>query len=394
VVEGERIKSVGRHGEVAIPPEARLIEAAGKFLLPGLIDCHVHLVYSSYMTYPVKGDPHAYLTIIGVNNVRSALQAGITTLRAVSDPHHLDLALRSAVREGHLLAPRLLVAGIGICMTGGHGSRQGEMHEVDGVDAVRKAVRMEVKADVDLIKFLTSHRSDYPEFSQEEISAGTEEAHRLGRRVAIHAGNYVGTRMAAVAGVDTIEHGNFIDEETADLMASKGICLVPTTWVAHYIEDMCNKLREQGPNGIPKNMEREEFAAFEYWVNRVIPQYPITLRMARERGITIAAGTDNVFPEQPFAMLPGELKKLNELGFSNMEVIQIGTRNGAIALGLQKETGTVEIGKFADMIMVDRDPLQDIAVLDAVSWVMRAGVVVPFSPEWARKPIKSGQILD
>jgi imidazolonepropionase-like amidohydrolase len=395
VIEGDLIKSAGRQGEVDIPSEARRIDATGKYLLPGLIDCHVHLVHPAFIPHPVKGDTNAYLTIIGVNNLRTALQAGITSMRAVSDGGHLDLALRSAIREGHLLAPRLQVAGIGICMTGGHGSQMpGVMHEVDSVEAIRKAVRMEVKADADLIKFLTSHRSDYPELSQEEISAGTDEAHRLGKRVAIHAGNFVGTRMAAIAGVDTIEHGNFIDDETADLMAQKGICLVPTSWVYHYIDELCTKMREKGATGGEYPMDREEFDATAQWAGRVVQRYPETLRIVRQHGITIAAGTDNVFPEKPFAVLYEELKKLNQLGFSNMEVIQIATHNGAVALGIQDQTGTVENGKYADLIMVERDPLQDVSALGEVSWVMKAGLVVPFSPEWALRPIGAGMKME
>jgi len=394
MVENGRITAAGKRNQTALPADARVIDASGKFLLPGLIDCHVHLVHPAFMPHPIKGDTNAYLTIMGINNLRSALQAGITTMRSVSDQGHLDLALRSAIREGQLLAPRLLVAGIGICMTGGHGSQMpGVMHEVDGVDAVRKAVRMEVKADADLIKFLSSHRSDYPELSQEEISAGTDEAHRLGKRVAIHAGNFVGTRMAAVAGVDTIEHGNFIDDETAAMMAQKGICLVPTAWVYHFIDSMCRMMREKGTSGGEYPMDREEFEATAAWAERVVERYPETLRIVRQHGITIAAGTDNVFPQQPFAVLHEELKMLNKLGFSNMEVIQIATHNGAVALGIEKQTGTVEIGKSADLILVERDPLQDISVLGEVCWVMKEGVEVPFSPEWKRRPIAEGMSL-
>jgi imidazolonepropionase-like amidohydrolase len=392
LVEGDRIIGVGKRGGVTVPADVQTLDASGKYLLPGLIDSHVHLVHPGYMTHPVKGDRLAYTTVLGVNNLRSALQAGITTIRAVSDEGHLDLALRSAIKEGQLLGPRLLVAGIGICMTGGHGSQMpGVMHEVDSIESMRKAVREEVKADADLIKFLTSHRTDYPELSQEEITAGTMEAHRLGKRVAIHAGNFVGTRMAAEAGVDTIEHGNFIDEETADIMAKKGICLIPTSWVYRYIKELCEKLNKTGSTGGEYPMDREEFNATLNWATRVIERYPETLKIIRQRGVTVAAGTDNVFPEQPFAILHLEIKELTTYGFSNMEAIQAGTRNGAIALGLQNETGTVEPGKAADLILVDRDPLDDIDVLGEVSWVMRAGTIVPFSPEWKRRPMAAGQ---
>lgn len=394
LVEDSRIAAVGNRASLPLPPEARVIDASGKYLLPGLIDCHVHLAAPDFMPHPVKGDTRAYLAIIAFHNLRSALQAGITTIRSVCDGDHLDLALRSALREGLVLGPRLLSAGIGICMTGGHGSQGSDrtpgsvgIHEVDGPGEVRKAVRQEVKAGADLIKLLTSHRSDHPEFSQEELNAGVDEAHRLGRRVAVHAGNFACTRMAALAGADTIEHGNFLDDETAEIMAAKGICLVPTAWVYHHMADLCRSLREKGMTGGEYPMDQEEFDSTQTWADRVVARYPETLRIARKHGVTIAAGTDNVFADQPFAVLHEELSRLNQLGFSTLEVIRIATHNGAVALGIQASAGTIEPGKAADLILVDRDPIQDITALGEVGWVMREGIELTFSPEWRRKPV-------
>ena len=174
-----KIVDIGTTNTLTPPTDSIVIQVDGKFLLPGLIDVHVHIAHQGFIQRPYKGSQIAYQTIIALNNLSTALQAGITTLRAVCDEVYIDLAMRSAVKDKFFIGPRLFVAGIGICMTGGHGSQMpGVMHEVDGPLEIRKAVRMEVKAGVDFIKLLSSHRTDYPEFTLEEISAGTDEAHR------------------------------------------------------------------------------------------------------------------------------------------------------------------------------------------------------------------------
>ena len=193
LVEGCEVVAAGRSASIDVPAEAKIIDAGGRTLLPGLIDAHVHIFAPEFVTAPPKGDPTAYAAAIAIRNLRCALQAGVTTVRDVCGPR-LNLALRSARRHGQLIAPRIYTAGMGICMTGGHGSGfAGSVHEVDGPDAVRHAVRVEHKAGADLIKLLSSHRTDRPEFTLEEIEAGVDEAHRLGLPIAIHAANFVST---------------------------------------------------------------------------------------------------------------------------------------------------------------------------------------------------------
>jgi len=386
LVEGGSIVAVGAGSTVDLPAEAEVVEAEGRFLLPGLIDAHVHVSVPDHVATAPKGDPTAYATVIATRNLRTALQAGVTTVRDVCGDR-INLALRSAQQRGQLIAPRIYTSGKGICMTGGHGSGfAGSVHEVDGPEAVRHAVRIEYKAGVDLIKLLSSHRTDRPEFSYEEIEAGVDEAHRLGLRVAIHAANYVSTGMAARAGVDVIEHGSFLSEETVDLMASKGIVLVPTLWVKH---DLAERLTEykKTPEKYPWGdaIDLEESAA---WFRRCAEQLPETMRLVRERGVTIAAGTDFVLADQPWCLLPEEVEWLVRLGLSPMEALVAATHGGADALGLTDRLGTIEPGKWADLILVDPDPLEDVAALKSVSWVMRSGKVVPRSPEWDRRPIK------
>ncbi len=386
LVNGNTIAEVGARSSVDVPVEAKIVEAEGRFLLPGLIDAHVHVSAPEFTTTPPKGDATAYATAIAIRNLRSALQAGVTTVRDVCGPR-INLALRSARQRGQLVAPRLYTAGKGICMTGGHGSDfAGAAHEVDGPDAIRHAVRVEHKAGADLIKLLSSHRTDLPEFSLEEIEAGVDEAHRLGLPIAIHAANFISTDMAARAGVDVIEHGSFLTEETIDLMAAKGITLVPTLWVKHDLAERLTKYKET-PEKFPWGdaTDLEESAT---WFRRCVEQLPETMRLARERGVTIAAGTDFVLSDQPWCLLPEEVEYLVRLGLSSMDAIVAATRGGAEALGMTDRLGTIEAGKWADLILVDRDPMEDVSALKSVSWVMQDGKVIPRSPEWERGPIK------
>jgi imidazolonepropionase-like amidohydrolase len=316
----------------------------------------------------------------------------VTTLRAVSDRGHIDVAMRDAVERRQIIGPRLFVAGVGICMTGGHGSGiPGTIHEVDSPWEVRKAVREEVKAGVDFIKLLSSHRTDNREFTAEEIEAGIDEAHAHGRKCAIHVANFVGTKMAADAGVDTIEHGSFIDKETAEKMAFKRIVLVPTLWVKNHIPERTKKTRvEQAKTGI-WNLYGRDLEQTEAWFGGCVEQLPKTMKLVRSKKVRIGTGTDNVFGDQMFAMLPEEIEWMTHYGMSNMEAIESATRIGAEAIGVEKSLGTVEAGKFADMIIVSEDPLKDITALKRVGWVMKGGETIPQHPEWRRRPIQDPQ---
>jgi len=386
LVDGDTIVAVGPQASIDLPPDAKRIDAAGRYLLPGLIDAHVHVTAPDYITLPPKGDHTAYATTLALRNLRTTLQAGVTTVRDVCGPR-VNLALRSAHRHGQFIGPRLYTAGKGICMTGGHGSGFDDaVHEVDGPRAVRHAVRVEHKAGVDLIKLLSSHRTDHPEFTFEEIQAAVDEAHRLGLPVAIHAANYVSTDMAARAGVDVIEHGSFLREETIRQMVTREIVLVPTLLVKH---DLATRLTEykETPAKFPWGdaADLDESAA---WFGRCVKQLPETMRLARQHGVTIAAGTDFVLADRPWCLLPEEVEWLVRLGLSSMEAVVAATHGGAAALSMTDRLGTIEPGKWADLILVDRDPIEDISALKDVSWVMQGGRIIPRSPEWDRRPIK------
>ncbi|MBN1315319.1 MAG: amidohydrolase family protein [Anaerolineales bacterium] len=382
LVEGDKIVQVGGINQVELPPDAEQIDARGKYLLPGMIELHSHMYHPSMVPGAMGHEPPAYAVLIAAHNLRQSLQAGVTTMRDVATMDYLDVSLKRAIAAGNILGPRLSVAGRGICMTGGHGSTlEGFMRIADGPQDVRKAVREQIEAGADHIKFLTTHRTHTPEYTQEELDAGVDEAHRLGKKVACHAAALPGTHMAALAGVDTMDHGTFMKDETLDIMVEKGIVWVPTCFILNYIPEWSrNKLADPE---LPY-LWRKELEIGIKWFKECLDELPDTFERARARGVKIGAGTDAIFPERPRAALPEELEHLVEYGCTPMQAIEAATRIGAEAMGREESLGTVEPEKLADLIMVDRDPLQDITALGKVSWVMKGGKTVPFSPEYDR----------
>lgn len=382
LVEGEKIVQVGVRDQVGVPTDARQIDARNKYLLPGMIELHSHMYHPSMVPGAMGHEPAAYAVLIAAHNMRQSLQAGITTVRDVATMDYLDVSLKRAIAAGHVLGPRLFVAGRGICMTGGHGSTlEGFMRIADGPQDVRKAVREQLQAGADHIKFLTTHRTHTPEYTQEELDAGVDEAHRLGKKVACHAAALPGTHMAALAGVDTMDHGTFMKDETMDIMVEKGIVWVPTCFILHYIPGWSeSKLADPE---LPF-LWRKELEIGMRWFRECLDELPGTFERALKRGVKIGAGTDAIFPDHPRAALPEELEHLVKYGCTPMQAIQAATQIGAEALGKQGLLGSIQPEKLADMIMVDRDPLQDITTLKEVSWVMKGGAEVPFSSEYNR----------
>ncbi len=355
VIDGDRIADV-LDGDA--PGGGGSIDLSGCTLLPGLIDLHVHLGWGARGAAPNA----AAVALAAARNVRTTQAAGITCLRDVGTQDGAAIAVRDAVARGDITGSRVYPCGRIICMTGGHGSEApappGFAREADGPDDCRRAVREQVKAGADCIKVTTNGPLNVVEFTQDELNAIVDEAHRLGRRVACHASLLESTKMAIRAGVDTIEHGCDLDGETARAMAGRGITMVPTLLVSKLIMDRWDEYK-----AVPM------MRSIPVRAKRHVESYQI----AMAAGVTMAAGTDIFFGLGRFESLPAELAYMVECGMSASEALVAATRHGAEALGASDRLGTVARGKLADLVAVQGDPTADIAALERVALVVQGG---------------------
>jgi imidazolonepropionase-like amidohydrolase len=372
-IEDGRIVSVG-----AFTPAVAgtVIDRSRDTCLPGLIDAHAHVLIKTddYQVDHLRRSS-AYKALRGLNVVQEMLRSGWTTVRILGDADvayaHLDV--RTAIQEGLFVGPRLTGAGHYFSITGGGGDLNflGPEHEVvadglvvDGVDAVRKAVREEVKHGSDWIKVLASgammsagNDPNRAHFSPDELAAIVDEATRLGVPVAAHAHSAAGIKASILAGARTIEHGTFMDDEGIKLMKEKGVYLVPTLYVGdYYLNEQPGSEAQAKMNELTRKYRTQHIAA---------------VGKALKAGVNVTAGTDYVgFPVRQGVR---ELGLLVEAGMTPMQAIQAATRVNAEMLGWQDHVGTIEAGKLADIIAVQGDPLQDLAVLESVSFVMLGG---------------------
>ena len=376
LIEGDRIKTVGAASEVTIPSGARVIDLSNRTVLPGLIDCHTHLTFS-----PFTGAYHALSisvpreALLGARNARVTLEAGFTTVRNVGADGFADVALRDAINAGDVPGPRMLVSGPPLSITGGHADENllaPEFHYseggvADGVPAVMAKVREDIKYGADVIKFMATggvlSQGDNPalaQYSPEEMRAIVETAHGLGRKVAAHAHGALGIKYAVEAGVDSIEHGSFINEEDIQLMKQHGTYLVPTLYLMDWFMENYQKM------GLTENMLAKGRV--------VMPAARENVGHAIHEGVKIAFGTDAAV--YPHGLNAHEFAVMVKLGMTPLAAIQASTVNAADLIGWTDRVGTLEPGKFADLIAVQGDPLEDVTVLEHVDFVMKGGEVV------------------
>ena len=366
LTEGQQIVALVPRSEV--PSEYQTLDMGTLTLLPGLIDCHVHLVWNG------SHDPKVIMLRESAEKtaIRALLHAfeelmhGVTTVRDVGGPYKATLAVRDAIREGLFIGPRILAAGLAIEMTGGHARDLGL--EVDGPHEARKGVRTMLRAGVDLIKLMATGgvytEGEEPGSTQltvEEMSAAVEEAHKAGRKVAAHAEGLQGILNAIDAGVDTIEHGNFLDEEAAKRMVAGGQVLVPTLSPFYRMAQLGTA------GGIP------EYAARK--AKQVVSGSFHAIDLAKKHGIPIATGTDDGSPRLPHGVLVYELELLVHAGLSPLEALNSATAVAAKACGLSDQVGTLEPGKSADFVGVSGDPLHDISALRNIDTVVIQGAL-------------------
>lgn len=382
IVANNKISVVGDASTVRIPSGVKVIDLGDVTLLPGFIDAHTHLIGR------VLGDPDgdmaavkdydAFGAILGVNHARVTLMAGFTIVRNVgaAGPFN-DIALRKAINEGWTPGPRMVTAGHSLGITGGHcdnnGFRPGllERSVADGIangpDEIRAAVRYQVKYGADVIKTCATggvlsegDAVGTTQYSFEEMKAMVDEAAQHERKVAAHAHGTEGIKIATRAGVASIEHGSFLDEEGARLMAERGTFMVPTMMAGETVERAAKA-------GVIKGLRAEKALAAAAAMRNAI-------KIAVAHKVRIALGTDaGVIPHGTNAR---EFVLMVEWGgMSNMESIKAGTINAATLLGWEKNAGSLAPGKWADIVAVSGDPLKDIHAMEKVVFVMKNGVI-------------------
>jgi imidazolonepropionase-like amidohydrolase len=376
VIDGDKIVSIGPASAAQAPAGATTIDLPNSTLLPGLIDSHVHLTgdlkNSGYRSLGISL-PRATLT--GAHNAKITLDAGFTTVRNVGAEGFSDVALRDAINDGDIPGPRMLVSGPLLGITGGHCDNNllpWEYHVTeggvaDGIEAVQHKVRENIKYGADLIKICATggvlSKGDDPQasqFTQEELKAIVADAHRLGRKVAAHAHGAQGILWATEAGVDSIEHGSYINDEDIAEMKKHGTYLVPTLYLGDWFLANAESLHVP-PDVIAKG-------------KAVMPAARKNVAHAFASGVKVAFGTDAAV--YPHGLNAREFAVMVKLGLTPLQSIQAATINAADLLGWSDKVGAIEPGKWADLIAVDADPLQDVTTLEHVKFVMKGGAVV------------------
>jgi imidazolonepropionase-like amidohydrolase len=375
VIEDGKIVSAGAVADAKVPADAVRIELPNATVLPGLIDAHTHLTMDPKFGYERLAISTPREALTGAKNARVTLLAGFTTVRNVGAGDFTDVALRDAINAGDVPGPRLLVSGPALSITGGHCDNNMlpfEYHATsdgvaDGIAAVQHKVRENIKYGADLIKVCATggvlSLGDNPQHSQftlEEMKAIVADAHRLGRKVAAHAHGAEGIRWAAEAGVDSIEHGSYIDDAGIAAMKEHGTYLVPTLYLGDWMLDNAGLTR------LPPPLLAKAQA--------VIPAARKNIAHAFASGVKVALGTDAAV--YPHGMNGHEFAVMVKLGLTPLQSIQAGTVNAADLLGWSGKVGTLEPGAWADIVAVDGDPVKDVTTLERVKFVMKGGEVV------------------
>jgi imidazolonepropionase-like amidohydrolase len=373
VVTGSTIQSIAPTASVPAQPSDTVLDLSSLTVLPGLIDVHTHLTMNTdFDPFREVTSTSAKEAINGVANARTTLMAGFTTVRNVGAYNFVDVDLRDAINAGQVPGPHMQVSGPLIGITGGHCDENllpFQYHTVgdgvaDGIPAVQHMVRQNIKYGADLIKVCATggvlSKGDDPnaaQFTLEEMQALVADAHRLGRKVAAHAHGEQGILWATEAGVDSIEHGSYITDEGIAAMKQHGTYLVPTL----YLEDWMIQ------NGhLP--------AFYQQKMLDVSAVAKANIRRAVQAGVKIAMGTDAAV--YPHGLNAHELDVyVNQIGMTPLAALQSATLNAADLMGWTAKTGTLEPGKWADIIAVEKNPLDDIRTLQDVKFVMKAGVV-------------------
>jgi len=374
VIEGDKIARASG-SNAPVPGGATVIDLPNATVLPGLIDAHTHLTFNPSFGYQQLGISIPREALIGARNAKVTLEAGFTTVRNVGADGFADVALRDAINAGDVPGPRMLVSGPALSITGGHCDNNllpFEYHATeegvaDGVEAVQHKTREIIKYGADVIKICATggvlSKGDDPgaaQFTLEEMKAIVADAHRLGRKVAAHAHGAQGVIWASEAGVDSVEHGHLMDDAAIATLKKNGTYLVPTLYLIDWQRE--NAAKANLPDFLKAKMDL------------VSQTGKANAKKAFEAGVKIGFGTDAAV--YPHGLNAHEFNVYVKLGMTPLQAIQTATINDADLLGWSDKVGTLEAGKFADIIAVDGDPLADVTTLERVKFVMKGGEVV------------------
>jgi imidazolonepropionase-like amidohydrolase len=368
VIENGEIAWVGKRSRAPKTPKgerSRSLQAAGSFALPGLINCHAHLTFDGSADFDAEArQSEAAATLKAFRNARVTLRSGVTTVRDLGSNGSMVVELARQIERGALEGPRIIAAARGITITGGHGTEVGRI--ADGADGVRAATREQVAVGATVIKLFSTGgvlgEGAGPElaaYTPDETSAAVDEAHRAGVRITTHAHGAEGMRIAAEAGIDSIEHATLLDQQTIRVIKEKNVALVPTF-------SALRRIIENGATLPARVMERARVVATKHQEG---------VRAAHRAGVRVAAGTDAGTPFNPHDGFSLELVYLTEAGLSRDEALVAATSLAADVVG-RPNAGRIAAGSWADLLFVDGDPLRDLEVLQRPKAVWVRGVPV------------------
>jgi imidazolonepropionase-like amidohydrolase len=369
VIRGTTIAAVGSGRDLSIPLGATKIDGRGLTLLPGLIDCHVHLCLGAEpdVIDAITKETPALTLLKSSRSARQTLEAGFTTVRDVGSRDHSIFALQQAIGDGLVPGPRIVGAGLAICMIGGHARFIGQ--EVEGVHQVRAAVRAQISAGAAVIKVIASGgvltpgtSPDQAQMTVEELQAAVEEAQRAGRKVAAHAHGSSGMKNAVRAGVHSIEHATLMDEEAAIMMKQQGVFMVPT------LSALATTAACRLGCGVPDSARDKAKA--------MTKRHARSFKNALRHGIQIAMGTDAGTPFNFHGENAQELERMVAFGMTPMEAIMASTSAAARLIGIHDSVGTIEKGKQADLLLIAGNPLKRISLFrdrNRIAGVMQGG---------------------
>ena len=367
-VDGGLIQKVGPAAELSEEQRRDAVNLTGKTVMPGMFNCHIHAL-STPIAAPesLNWETSGMFALRGLRHLQQHLQSGVTFVRDMNGRKLAEVDLKNALQQGLFAGPNYYIARQCLCMTGGHGSNTGR--ECDGPVDCMKAAREQIKGGADFVKIMATggvNSDTRPEFSQlnlEEMTAAITEAHRAGKKTATHAHGKAGIKTAVLAGIDSVEHGSYIDDECIELMLQRGTALCPTL-STHYFTMKFGTEAGIAPWKVEKGM-------------RVAEAQHIGLEKAWKAGVPVTIGTDAGTPYNPhWGTYMEFVLFVEDMGFDPMDTLAAGTIRSAQVCGVDDWTGSITPGKHADFIVLKENPVQNIRTLGEVEQVYKDGVLV------------------